>query len=841
MMPSSVKGVSRLLRTHLAVPAAYALVVGLMTYPAVLHLSDRLIGNNVDNWIYYWNNWWLRQALAGGSDWFFTPYLFFPAGASLVAHANSVWNSLVALAMTPALGAVAAYNLSVLFGLWLGALGMHGLMRELTGSAAASFLSGFVFAFAPYHLTQTLAHLHLGSIQWWPFFALFLERAIRQRRLRDAAWAGVFAGLTLWAGFQLALLLGIWALVRIAWHALLESRAGGAQRLAWLLKACAVCAAVALAVSLPLALPLIGDWQEVTRAAGSFDASATGQTDLLAYFLPPTYNPIAGPAVVETYERFVANRAYMPYLGYAALGLSLLAVLKHRREASFWALSGSVWIALAAGSVLRIGGELFPGVPMPYRMVGGVFPLSAVRVSDRFNLLLVFSLAVLTGLGAAWLWSRRRWLLALPALLIVVEYIYLPFPMWELPRTSSFYARLAQEPATQAVVDYPMDYTLTKLRLYDQTLHGKPMAQGHVSRYTLDDYAFLVEQPLLRSLYRAAEKPPELSAALSEKVADAAASLPALGPALRSLAARGVRYLLVHKDALDENEADALDRALPLTPIYEDDLLAVYDFRRPLPYLYDGFPRPLGATAVLARFDVLEGEQPREWRARLVAYSTSPRPLPCELALQREGAAILTRSFTLFDDSALAPGDLWVVDLPVTLPDRMDVGTYEWVVSCAGQARYTSPDRLVAAPGGALAGLRRSLDLQYGDAIQLDGYRWWTTGAQLHVALRWRALETPRVDYKAFVHLLDSTGQIVRQYDAAPCEWACPTIGWQAGDVNTDRAVLPLAGLPAGAYRLAVGLYDAGTQARLPARGMGAAYSDGYPILPDPFLITAGS
>jgi hypothetical protein len=831
--------VGRLFRARLVAPAAYALVVGLMTFPALLHLSDRLIGNNVDNWIYYWNNWWLRQALAEGRDWFFTPYLFFPAGAALVAHANSLWNSLVALALTPALGSVAAFNLSVLIGLWLSAIGMYWLVRELTGSAPAALLAGFVFAFAPYHLTQTLAHLHLGSIQWWPFFALFLVRALRRRRLRDAAWAGAFAGLTLWAGFQLALLLGIWALLRIAWHALIESRAGDAGRFVWLLKACAVCAAAALAVSLPLALPLLGNWQEVARAAGSFDASATGQTDLLAYFLPPTYNPIAGSAVGENYERFVANRAYMPYLGYAALGLSLLAVLKHRREALFWALSGIVWIALAAGSVLRAGGELFPDVPMPYRLIGDVFPLSAIRVPDRFNLLLVFSLAVLTGLGAGWLWQRRRRLLALPALLIAVEYAYLPFPMWELPRTSPFYARLAQEPATDAVVDYPMDYTLTKLRLYDQTLHGKPMAQGHVSRYTLDDYAFLVEQPLLRSLYRAAEKPPEFSAALSEQVADAAASLPALGPALRSLAVSGVRYLLVHKDALDGNGAVTLDRALPLTPIYEDDLLAVYDFRRPLPYLYDGFPRPLGSTAMLARFDVQE-DRPRQWRVRLVAYSQSPNPLPCQLELEGEGGAVLAQPFALFDDPALAPGDVWVADLPVTLPDRLGAGAYEWTASCAGQARYTSPDRLIAAPDGAIAILRRSPGLRYGDAIQLDGYRWWTVGAQLHVMLHWRALEAPRVDYKAFVHLLDPAGQIVRQYDAAPCEWACPTSGWQAGDVNAERAILSLAGLPAGTYRLAVGLYSAGTQTRLSARDLEAVYPDGYPILPDPFIITTG-
>jgi hypothetical protein len=35
----------------------YAVVVVLMTWPALNHLDERLIGNSIDNWIFYWNNW----------------------------------------------------------------------------------------------------------------------------------------------------------------------------------------------------------------------------------------------------------------------------------------------------------------------------------------------------------------------------------------------------------------------------------------------------------------------------------------------------------------------------------------------------------------------------------------------------------------------------------------------------------------------------------------------------------------------------------------------------------------------------------------------------------------
>ncbi len=53
-------------RARWAVAGIYALVVGLMTLPASVSLNSRLIGNNVDNWIFFWNNWQLEHAILEG-------------------------------------------------------------------------------------------------------------------------------------------------------------------------------------------------------------------------------------------------------------------------------------------------------------------------------------------------------------------------------------------------------------------------------------------------------------------------------------------------------------------------------------------------------------------------------------------------------------------------------------------------------------------------------------------------------------------------------------------------------------------------------------------------------
>ena len=820
----------------------YAFIVVLMTWPSSLHLSHRLIGNNMDDWIFYWNNWWLERAIVEGHDWFFTPYLFYPQGTSLVAHSNSFLNSLLAFAIKPLVGPVAAYNLVLLFGLWIGAVGMFLLVHDLTHYRPAAFLAGFIFAFAPYHLTQTLAHAHLGSIHWWPFYALFLRRALRRKRALDALCAGLFAALTLWSGLQLAVLLMLWTAAYVGWHVL--SRRDPHTRCLYVI---GIVGLVALVLSAPVVIPVLRGWREVTDKAVIFDEGMSGQTDLLAYLLPPAYHPLVGSHVLPLYDRFVNNREYMPYLGYAALGLAILSLLPQRKEARFWLLSTGFWIVLAAGSALRLNGTVYPHIPLPYRFIGHLFPISAMRMPDRFNLLVAFSLAVSAGLGTAQLTRRRRWLLPPLALLILIEYLCVPIPMLDLPTDSPFFERVARDEARYGVVNYPMGYTVSKQWLYYQTLHGKPMIEGHVSRYTTEHYAFIHTQPLLRALYRGAERPRLLPP--DEEAPETDAYVPALGPALRSLDAHAVRYVLVHKPYVDAYLQEQFERILPIVPIYEDETLAVYDVRHPLPYSYDGLPFPLTPDVALVRFDVQPPDADARWRLRLMARLSAPRigPLPCQVRLEGEDREVLTLPIRLFDTDLSdgekwQTGDLWVKEMTTSLPADLEPRAYHWTLACGEETRYEATDTLEIYPDGHTVYLRRSTDLIYGDVIRLLGYRWWTTGADLHLTLLWEALEKPTADYKVFVHLLNADGDLIRQYDAMPCDWKCPTGQWQAGERITDQATLSLWGLPAGEYRLAVGIYHPVTLERLPVYEPGSEpYPDAYPILPDAFTISSAT
>ena len=131
----------------------YALIILGISWPAPQFLSQKLIGNNVDNWIFYWNNWWIKYALSNGESIFETQKLFYPTGTSLVAHSHSIFNSLIAIPIDLMAGPVVAYNLIILLGLWLSGVGMFLLVCQLTRSKEAAFLAGLVFCISPisYH------------------------------------------------------------------------------------------------------------------------------------------------------------------------------------------------------------------------------------------------------------------------------------------------------------------------------------------------------------------------------------------------------------------------------------------------------------------------------------------------------------------------------------------------------------------------------------------------------------------------------------------------------------------------------------------------------------------
>ena len=105
----------------------------------------------------------------------------------------------------------------------------------------------------------------------------------------------------------------------------------------------------------------------------------------------------------------------------------------------------------------------------------------------------------------------------------------------------------------------------------------------------------------------------------------------------------------------------------------------------------------------------------------------------------------------------------------------------------------------------------------FGDQIQLTGLTVDQTGEEISLNLLWNTLAPPHQDYTVFIHLLDEADNLVAGHDTPPVAGRYPTTLWTVGEQIYDPHTLSLpADLPAGVYRLALGLYHQPSGQRLP-------------------------
>ena len=129
-----------------------------------------------------------------------------------------------------------------------------------------------------------------------------------------------------------------------------------------------------------------------------------------------------------------------------------------------------------------------------------------------------------------------------------------------------------------------------------------------------------------------------------------------------------------------------------------------------------------------------------------------------------------------------------------------------------GGLRVTGLAREMVPPAVGFRG-----DARYGGIASLYGFDLsaaangvvqTTPGQRIALTLYWEALAPTNTSYTVFVHLADETGRPWGQQDAPPALGARPTTGWLTGEFVADQKQITVAGdVPAGSYRLLVGLY----------------------------------
>ena len=803
------------------VPLTYVVVTLVMTYPAILRLGDQVITSGNDTWIFWWNNWWTKKALMSGESAYFTRHLFFPLGVDLTYHSFSWLNTGLWLVLEPLLGPIAAFNLTVLWVFPIAGWAMYCLAYDLVGSKRASFLAGLVYAFVPYRLGQ-LNHPILSGTQWLPFYTLFLLRAIRRNRRRAILMAGLFLVLTALVGWNLFLYSLIWTAIAATY--LWLARVASLKRLIGVIGPALLIGTVVLS---PLLVPLLGPRAVSEEALGDVQQDSM-QTDLLAYALPNRYHPLWGRAVKSTYDGQLVKPWRTVSLGYVVMVLLGYGFLRKgvRRQTGLWWWGMLVWWVMALGPFLKLRGHIYRNIPLPYYPLSRLHSFQMLKVPDRYNAMLSLPVAVAVGYATEDLLSRlkRRWPIAVFAALstlILFEYLTVPLNTNAL-EVPPFYTELAADTGKLGIVEVPIDfYDAAKLYMLYQTVHGRPIVEGHVSRRPPEATVFLDAHPLLRGLYRSQEMDPQLIDVSRQ---------------LRALSDAGFGYIIIHKKLTDAEHAAQWRDWLTISPLFEDAETAVYTTQPRFGADFEFDVELADGVGIIDSSLTASAVEPGDWLLADVRWGTRDAPQHDWLA----EFALLSSSGTAVHRSAAElasgwPTSEWDEDAVVRgsaalrIDPYADGGTYVATIQLRdpvrrspagdivslGQVEIRQPERVFALPQPEY-----QTEAVFGDFLRLLGYDLEREGETLRLTLHWQALKRMDVSYKMFVHVIDlESGEMEAQTDVVPRDWTYPTTRWERDEVVTDEITIALSDVPGGSYGLVVGVYDPETGVRLTVAG----------------------
>lgn len=823
--------------------AAYAGLAIVATWPLAIELSAQLPGNSDDTLLHYWNGWWVQQALRKGWSPYFTSYLFYPDGVSLVTHNMAWFHILPWLALEPLFGGVAAYNLSLLLTLTLCGCAAFLLVAKLTADCRAAFLGGLIYLAWPYRLSQ-LDHPNLIATQWIPLFLLFLVYTIQTGKWKYGLLTGVFFALVGYTRWQLLIPAAIMGLVYFAFAA--PGWFPPARR--YVLARLVLAGGVALLALLPPLLLLLNQPQEgdghlpdVLREG----EEALMQTDLLAYVTPAASHFVLGEQTEPLYDRYyrdrVEHRRFPAYIGFTVLSLAFAGIWFKLKFSLPWLVMGLILISLALGSVLRFNGQLHVETPTLYGLLSpAAAAVRLMRVPDRFNMFLALPVSVLAAYGVTGLLAREGWQVrwraalvsGLLAAVILFEYLAVPVPLDDFP-FPPFYGQLANEPGDFAVLNLPIDPLRAKVYMFHQTSHQRPILQGNLSRFPDGVYAYIDNNPWLRVLRQADEMSPQL---------------PDISRQLATLARDGVRYLIVHKTLVGADRVAHWQRDLLIEPRYEDRRIAVYttepEAGRDFGLVQELAPG-LGPIDTLVSAVCLNPD--RFLEVDIGWGSNRPLAQDYEVALSlvdESGQAQQRQRFPL----STWPTSQWPAHAvvwgyyPLRLSPSIPPGDYTVRLTLLqGENEQTQSEPMtveaikvqVAPCDFAIPPQANEVNVLFGDRLHLLAYQMERQGESVTFTLYWRSERRMDTDYKIFVHIFDPATDVpVAQDDARPRREAYPTAFWGPGEVLDDRIPVSLQGVPEGSYGVAIGVYEPVTGERLTAvDAQGRILADGRLVL----------
>ncbi len=479
----------------------------------------------------FWSLWWAKHALLDlHINPMFTNYILFPNTVNLSLHSHILTLGVLSLPFQYFLDMHLIVNGITVLSFLLSSTLMFAFLNRHLHNPWLSVLGATIYAFSPstiYRASQI--HFSTLPIWWFPLNLLLWDKVIERRSVR---WA-LALGISIYLAFMNYSESALWMLLTLPpymLYCLLTQTTWRDRRQVIGLGAMAALAALAPALVMPLPQMRWVDWKEYPRE----------DIRSVQYFSLPIEALFMR---VEVGENNTLGQT-LP-----ALVLVSLAFTGKRRERWLWLGAGLVSLILSFGPYLND-----PSQPLPFILIYNL-TRGQYRTPVRLSTPTTLSLVVFVTLSLANLFDRLRSRRIQGGLVGALMVVYVmdagmlePFPVRTIP-DYPVYRAIGADPEDHTLLQVPIGPASGSLGIggadqldYYARFHHQRTINGLVSRVPANQLARFKNTAFLRALAREGPLPP---------FEEARAEL------VRRLSSWDIRYIVVHKDLLQEDEARA--------------------------------------------------------------------------------------------------------------------------------------------------------------------------------------------------------------------------------------------------------------------------------------------
>ena len=483
----------------------FALLSAIYAYPVLSNISAAPVG---DGALQAHSFWWLKTMLGNFKNPYYSDYFFYPQVANLAFNGPFFSYFVITLPISILFGVNEAVNVGHFLGYLLSGYFTFLLAYDLTNDKQAAVIAGIIYAFMPYHVSHVPMHTILSSLQWIPLYLLFLHRALGSDDKKWSLCAGLGLATVILSDQHQTVMALIITAALLPFMLFTMDTSDNRRRLRLnpnilqtMGKLLIIISVSALASSFyiyPVVEQLMNSQDMMKKELFESGGANQYSADILAYLIPPDYNPLWGKSVT-TITKGWNNTQFLGYLPLclAAFGGITCFRAKNVRFIVLFSLTGlilSLGVSLHVAGVWEWDGAHYK---LPFYYLSDLPIFSAIRSPFRFHPLTGLGVALLASFGTVSLLQRIRSRISpttattAVAVIILMEFLpgMAPFPqMGPIPK---IYHEMAKDKEVYTVLELPLSRWTSFVRngsgtpapmMYYQSVHGKKIFNGFTTR-----------------------------------------------------------------------------------------------------------------------------------------------------------------------------------------------------------------------------------------------------------------------------------------------------------------------------------------------------------------------